>query len=587
MEKQMYELLLLLIASLQLINTRIITVSDHVGDLPDLHHALYEAEPGDTIELKSGFYSNYSYELKSGLFGKPIKIKSAPNAQVYFINEYDIPDDICFFEGENIQHVTIEGPMIFQNSSCAFKLINSSFIKITNVSIYNMRQQAIIMSGFSNVITENVIQGCVLENRETAKRKTSGWNQCLAIWGLPNGEFSKHITISRNNISNSYGEAVYFLNCKFCHATENNITNGLSANIYIDSSKDIEITKNVLRVNSIEYNNKNGKACGIAMSPDIYNSIERINIENNIIIGTRIGIYYFLQYMGGTYREVKIYFNTLWNIEYTPILFKAPRYPYTYGNEMKNNFIDFAGAVEFNPKSEWKFAANYFYNTTTVPNIYYNSSDNTSRAEKNESLDSIFNQIKGCENYYDPNVKPECFRPSPEPGLMKLYHSGNNIDYKTYNDIYSCTRNVYTPSVGAYEFPQECSDKIIPKNDTEKNDTQKGYDVSFNITYCTSGYRVLKIMASYCEWKPGKCPTMTKNKKCNWSFILKNITSYEFKYKFAETIKTSIYKMESDPFRYFDGEHLSHLASKNANGVYRDCNYTTSGKLITLLCNWR
>ena len=322
------------------------------------------------------------------------------------------------------------------------------------------------------------------------------------------------------------------------------------------------------------------------MSSDNYHYLERINIENNIIIGTRIGIYYFPQYMGGTYKEVKIYFNTLWNIDYTPILFETPRYPYTSGNEMKNNFIDFAGAVEFEPKKAWKFAANYFYNTTTVPSIYYESYDNTSRAEKNVTLDSIFYKIKGCENYYNPNIMPECLRPSPNPGLMILYHSGNNIDYKTFDDFYLCRRDVRTPSIGAYEFPQECSDKIIPKNDT-KNDTQKGYDVSFNITYCTSGNRVLKIIGSYCNWHPSECPTMTKNKKCNWSITFKNITSYNFKYKFAETIQNSIYKMESDPFRTFNGVYLNYLATKKAKGIYENCKYITSGNLITLLCTWK
>ena len=576
MEKKMYTLLLLLIGSLQLINTRTITTND-------LHYALYEAEPGDTIELKSGFYRNHSYALKSGRFSKPITIKSAPNAQVYFIGE---PDE-CIFEAENIEHVTFEGPMLLQDALCGFKFMNSSFIKITNVSIYNMRQQAILMSGFSNVITQNIIQGCVLENRETAKRKTSGWNQCLAIWGLPTGGFSKHITISRNNISNSYGEAVYFLNCKFCHATENNITNGLFANIYIDSSKDIEITKNVLRVNSTEYNNKNGKACGIAMSPDIYNSIERINIENNIIIGTRIGIYYFTQNTGGTYNNVKIYFNTLWNVDYTPLLFKYDYYNYTnesdvYGCEMKNNFIHFAGAVEFEPKWAWRFASNYFYGTWNVPYIYRDYYDNTSKADSNLTFDSLFNQISGCEDYYDPNLKPECLRPSPEPGSMQLYHSGTSINYRTYNDIYSCTRSAYNPSVGAYEFPQECTEEVEPQNITQN------YDVIFNITYCTSGYRALKIIGSYCNWNAAKCTTMTKERNCIWTATFYNATELNFKYKFAETIQSSLYKVESDPFRNFDGEYLSYIATINGTtGIYEDCEYETIGNTITLYCSWR
>ena len=232
MEKQIYTLFLLLIASLQLINTRTITTND-------LHQALYEAKPGDIIELKSGFYRNHSYVLKNGTFSMPIKIKSAPNAQVYFIGQ---PDE-CIFEAERLQYVTFEGPMVLRDALCGFKIVDSSYINITNISIDNMSQQAILISGFLNIISQNDIKGCVLENKQDAKRKQSGWSQCLAVWGLSNGEFSSYITISQNKISNSYGEAVYFLNCKNCSVTGNNITNGLSANIYIDSSKDIQLLK--------------------------------------------------------------------------------------------------------------------------------------------------------------------------------------------------------------------------------------------------------------------------------------------------------------------------------------------------------
>ena len=575
MNKQIYALTLLLIASWQLINTRTITTND-------LHEALYEAEPGDTIELKTGYYRNHSYALKSGKFTKPIRIKSAPNAYVHFFGS---PDE-CIFNAENLEYVSFEGPMVLEGALCGFNLANSSFINITGVSIYDMRQQAILMSGFSNLITRNDIQGCVMENRETARTKTSGWNQCVAIWGLPFGGFSSHITISGNNISNSYGEAVYLLNCKYCSVSRNEITNGLSANIYIDSSRNIEITKNVIRVNSTEYNNRNGKACGIAMSPDYNNSISRILIENNIIIGTRIGIHFFTEYSGGSYNEVKIYFNTLGGVGLIPIWFKLSgnitNDTYIDGNEMKNNFIYFADSREMEPNWAWKFASNYFYGTPYVPSIYSNYYDNTSKAVMNLTLDSLFNQISGCENYYDPNLNPECLRPSPEPGKMQLYHSGISLGYRTFYDIYSCTRSSYNPSVGAYEFPQECSEDIEPKNITQN------YDVTFNITYCTSGYRALKIIGSYCNWNAAKCLTMTKNKNCIWTATFYNATNLNFRYKFAETIQSSIYKIESDPFRIFDGDYLSHIVTYNRSGYYEDCYFNTTGDMmITLYCSWR
>ena len=104
---------------------------------------------------------------------------------------------------------------------------------------------------------------------------------------------------------------------------------------------EILIDKNIIRVNSTEFNNNEGKACGIEMSAYAKN----ILIENNIIIGTRIGIQFFGFKDYGYYYNVSILFNTLWNVDYTPIMFEKPDYMAS-DCKMKNNFIYFAGAVE-------------------------------------------------------------------------------------------------------------------------------------------------------------------------------------------------------------------------------------------------
>ena len=566
MDKQICIILLLLIASFQLINAKIITTDN-------LHNALSQAEPGDTIELKSGTYRNHSYQFKNGTEEKKITIRSAPNAQVYFIGT----PSKCIFEVEYIQYVGFEGPMELKDALCGFNIYSSMYINITNISIYNMNQQAILINGAIFIyFFHNIIQGCVLENKETAKTKIFSRSKCVEV------NLGFLVSIHSNNISFSYGESIYFEKCRYCYIINNEITNGLFANIYNNSTRDTYIYNNILRVNSTEYNNKNGKACGIAMSDDNKIRFENINIINNIIIGTRIGIYFFTDFIQGTYNYVKILFNTLWNVDKTPILFKKPKNENVFGCVMKNNFIYFNGAVELEPKSAWKFSSNYYYNTPVVPNIYY---DSTSKAEQNIPLDTIFNQVKGCENYYDPNLNPECLRPSKIPGNMKLFHSGFPVissETGIFFDINFCNRSKDNPSIGAFEYPERCSQNFEPTPIFIDN-----YDVRFNITYCTSGYKVLKIIGSYCNWNVEQAITMTKNNNCIWSATFKNIDNLNFKYKFAETIQNSIYKIESDPFRIFDGKELGSYARLNDNGEYEHCDFFTTGNLITLVCTWR
>lgn len=569
MSQQIYYFLILF-AILQLTDTRIISTND-------LKEALSQAEPGDVIELKSGYYRDAPYTLKNGTRGYPIKIKSAPNADVVFEGN----PTKSMFEGFFIHDVIIEGPMKIYTALVGFKLLNCSNINITGLYMADMKGSAILMSGHNNMIVKNRIDGCLWDNQGKAKTMTSGWGQCVAIWGVRDGIFSTNTLVEENIIQFSFGEGLYFLNCDNCRAYKNNITNSLSNNIYIDSSRNIVIDGNILKVNDTYYNNKWGKAGGIGMSPDYpISEIQNISITNNIILGTRIGISFFIMGSGGGYNEVKILHNTLWNVDLTPLWFKKPTTG-AYRCELKNNFIFYNGSIEFEPKSAWEISNNYFYNASKVPDIYYGPN---SKAGKLLDLKTVFNQEKYCINYYDQDLIINCLRPSKEPGVLDLYHSGISLRDPVYYDIYRCTRSKSNPSIGAFEFPEACSDDVEPP-DTDTPEEE--YEVRFNISYCTSGSRVIKMVGSTCYWSVAKCPEMTHYTNCVWISSLRNALKENFTYKFVVANGNSAYLWESDPFRQFNGQNLINLAKKSPNGKYEDCLYSKIANVIYLQCFWR
>ena len=65
---------LILLAILQLINSRIISTND-------LKEALPQAQPGDIIELKSGIYKDVPYTLKKWYMYKGISNKNKVSPQ--------------------------------------------------------------------------------------------------------------------------------------------------------------------------------------------------------------------------------------------------------------------------------------------------------------------------------------------------------------------------------------------------------------------------------------------------------------------------------------------------------------------------
>lgn len=570
MTKLTYSFFLLLI-SLSLTSLKVITTDD-------LTEALAQVKPGDTIELKSGAYNNVPYSLKNGTEGMPIKIKPAPNAYVNFIG---VPSK-CIFNAERIHHVTIEGPMLLGHALCGLKLMNSTYVNISRLMIVNMQQHAILISGDHNTIYNNKIYDCVMENKDTARTKSGGWNQCVAIWGVGYERFSYNNSVLYNTITWSYGEGLYLLKCNKCQVSGNEITNSVNMNIYIDSSKNINITENILRVNSTQFNTKWGKACGIGMSPESEReNITNIVIVNNIIIGTRIGIYFFTLDAGGSYNRTEIECNTLWNIEYTPILFKKPT-TLASNCRLANNFIYFSGAVEFEPKYAWYMGYNIFYNTSTVPSIY---SGENSKAAKQLDLATVFNKKQGCDDYYNPDLKIECLRPSKQPGELQLFQSGYATSGYALYDFYGCRRKGTSISIGAYEYTEACYGGIDPPD----TDVPVGeYNVRFNITYCTSGSRIIKLVGTNCLWNVGKCPELILDKNCAWySPLFKNIEDLNFVYKFAVVSGSDIYKWESNPNRKFNGGALLSLVKKSPTGNYEDCKYSLIDNTITLVCYWK
>jgi hypothetical protein len=400
---------------------------------------------------------------------------------------------------------------------------------------------------------------------------------------------STNIVFKNNKIHEAWGEGLDFLECDTCSAIGNEITNGFSMNIYIDASRNIVVDGNTLRVNTDTYNTKWGRACGVGMAPESGGiTIANIEIKNNVMIGTRMGIYFFTMGTGGGYDKIKIFHNTLWNVSVTPIWFRAPNNTPTQC-EMKNNFIYHTGEIEFSPKSSWDLGYNYFYNTWNVPGLYY---DSTSKSAHTLDLNGIFNNNANC-NYWDQNVPASCLHPSKNPGYFKLENAGTATSVDT--DFGGCERSAKNPTVGAFEYTEGCgSDEVIDvvtdvADETDAVDTTEGttseYDVKIKINYCTSNGQIVRLVGSHCSWSVGSCTAMTNEGSCNWSATF--TTAQTFNYKFVIANGSSASRWESDPNRQFNGASLKKLADSVATGSYETCTYKKVGSVITMTCFWR
>ena len=195
-------------------------------------------------------------------------------------------------------------------------------------------------------------------------------------------------------------------------------------NIYLYSSINLLIERNIIKVTNEDYNSKFGKAVGLGLSSDSFYDIESVEIQNNVIIGCRIGIYYFIT---GTasYKDIKIYHNTIWMVDITPIWFAEP-IGAPSNSELFNNFIYHKKKSQLSPKSIWNIGYNIFYNSEKVPNQYSDTESETSKAIKKMNLSEIFNNNNGECNYNNPNINITCFRPNSKI-KMNIIHGGKKL----------------------------------------------------------------------------------------------------------------------------------------------------------------
>ena len=455
-----------------------------------------------------------------------------------------------------------------------------SNIKISGLKIHNMEKQGIIISGENNEISDNEIYDCVKENQITLNKITSGWSQSVSVIGKnKNSYFSKNITFKLNSITYNFGEGLHFQKCDGCSSISNNITNDFSMNIYIQESKNILIDGNIIRVNTDQFNSHLGYSCGIGLSSGADNKsiLDKIIIKNNIIINTRIGIYFFQTGFSG-YNKIKILHNTIWNVRVSALYFEKPSNTPTEC-ELKNNFIYIDGWIaDFYPKKSWYIESNFYYNFPKIPKEY---SDNGKKSKSTENFDlnKIFNNKKNKCNYSDINLDVECLRPSTIPDeSFNLFHAGSNIKNEEEKDFAGCKREINNPTIGAFEYYIKCTEYY------EIEDLK----IKFRINYCiNNNFEFVKIIGDAWNWEINNSPTFLNEDNCYWSYSFNDTINENFEYKFAISDGNKVTRWENNPNRKFDLYELANSIKSSFSGKYEGCSYDKEDNLITLLCFWK
>ena len=462
--------LVLLVLCLSFLTSKIHQLK-HIGQLNNLANDLDSIQPGDVLELQTISFVGKTVPVKiKGLKGTkeaPIIIRPVPGRSAVFKGDkLKLKPEEAFVRFEDLSYVNIEGPIVIKNSAGrCLEIVNSNDVNVQELQVFNCSYQGIIVSGERIEVKKSEIYDTALSNKERVLDKS--YPAVSSIASIQDGKrfMSTEIAFEQNYIHDNYGEGIYLSFCSYCRINLNNVVNSFSVGIIADSSQFTEINQNIIRVNTTNFDTRDGVSDCIALSNENSNeedddfTIENSKdfwIMNNLLISCGMGIGYYESGSEKTYTNIKIFHNTMWNIHFEPLRFlqepseeheekakkKGQKPSESRGNQIINNVIYFK-----DPKAKYEDFVVDNERWDYVSNVEIREGDNPSKF----FFDQYGFKFEDKCDYNSRSVDDRCFYPlfySPlEQTGQKILISGN--------DLFNCKRENKV-SIGCFQSIHDC-----------------------------------------------------------------------------------------------------------------------------------
>ena len=301
---------------------------------------------GDIIEYESGIYSTPQRIdwYKSMPDNNPVTIRAKKGANVIFDCTGNKESYIVGFDIPYASNYEVIGPFTVKNCGHnSVRVLQGNNILISNFTIHDSVNWAIMASGNNVTIENNYIKECVTKN----KYCTDQWNQCIASLGYDEskGISSINFIIRNNTIINSYGEAIDIISTEGALVSNNTMINAFPSGVYVDNGQNVIIEKNiVIQQEAKSHCTKypyNFHAFSVASEGWVVKPIPLINItiKNNFAWGCSQGVGFWGYSDENYYINLSIVHNTFYNLQYAAMYFENKCKKTPSGNQILNNFF--------------------------------------------------------------------------------------------------------------------------------------------------------------------------------------------------------------------------------------------------------
>jgi len=228
--------------------------------------------------LRGGVYRQVVNLSHSGTSAAAITVTSYPG-------ETAILDGSGAALGSSNGIVTMSGNYVtlsnveLRNSSGRGVSVTGTGDVVSNNKFHDMKFNALIAAGTNEVIEGNEVWNTVMSNQNDS-RGSAGWAEAMNAWQATN------TTFRRNYIHDNWGEGIDFINSNGGVASGNTVVDDFSVLIYVDGSKNIQISGNHLATTKSTFYRSAKPPPGVLMASEGGGAVANITITGNVMSHT-------------------------------------------------------------------------------------------------------------------------------------------------------------------------------------------------------------------------------------------------------------------------------------------------------------
>lgn len=280
-----------------------------------INRGIAAAHAGDTVAVRKGVYREAVLLWdKHGAADARIRIAAHRGEKVVIDGKGVRVKNALVAIGRSAW-VHFEGFEVRNSAAAGIVVYEARSVTIRANDVHHSRGGGIHVKGSDIAVRDNSVHHNVLSNSSGKSRQ---WSQALA------SEDSTGVLISGNRVFQNFGEGIDAIRTDRVVITQNRVRDNFGANIYLDNAQHATVDRNFVRDTGARDFRRDGEpAFGVALANERYsrqNPLTNITITNNIIVRSRVAIYYAdSEYRGGLHRTV-IAHNTIYGATWAALV---------------------------------------------------------------------------------------------------------------------------------------------------------------------------------------------------------------------------------------------------------------------------